>query len=467
MQSQRTAQLLFILGLPLATLAAAVVVNASSDEAHAGTVVEPVVTAPVDRIEPHQFAFDAAADRSSVRAGSDGELMVEVTVTSEHTPTDSQRVPMDLVLVMDKSGSMANGKMRDARAAASEIVSLLGPEDRLSVVVFDDRARVVVPLTAATPGKRREFRQQIRGIEPGGGTNMLDGLSTGSAAHHARNGRARRTVLISDGLPNAAAGLRDLALDSARAETALTTVGIGADYDEALLTELADAGTGSFYWVTEGQDLAHVFADEVASSTETVASSATLIPTLPSGVELVDAAGLAIDGGLVRVGALYAGQTRSFFLRLRVDTSDVGEVDLGELSLQLVQPDQTRVALSVDLPAVDIVASERDFLASIDADQWGGAVVQEQWNRLRTEVSRAVQQGDETAAVAAIGAYRGKYTTMNATVQSGLVTDNLVELDALEADVEATLEQDHDARNNWAKTTNVGSYSGRRSGNYR
>ncbi len=415
--------------------------------------------------------FDSSLDRSAVMEGGNGMVRMELRISSDHEPEAGTRRATDLVVVLDESGSMSGDKIEDARAAAQELLAQLGTEDRFALVSFDSNVDVRIPLDYASAGNRGRMQRAIRGIGAGGGTEMQAGLAAGAEQHQATPGRAGRTILISDGLPNSPDGLVAQARSFAQAETPLTTVGIGADYDEQLMVDLADAGTGNFYWVTQGQDLAAVFGHELSTAQETVATGLQVGLELGEGVELVDASGYPtrMVGGQVvfDVGTLYASQERSFWVTLQVPAHTAGDQAVAMPSLSWRTPDSTELAsLTLEPQAVEVVQEQHRFLAAIDAEAWGRSVIEEEYNVLRNAVSVAVQAGDLDTAQQEIDAYTARNRPLNETVDSQAVWDNFDDVAALEQEVKQQFEgeQQQVRQNYFAKTLNSMSYSSRRSG---
>ena len=256
-----------------------------------------------------------------------------------------------------------------------------------------------------------------------------------------------------------------------RSETPLTTVGIGDDYDEQLMSSLADAGTGNFYWVRQGQDLAAVFASEFSTAQETAATGLTLQHSADTGVELISAAGYTVTDGGFTVGSLFAGQERRLWLTFKVpaDTT-AADLDIGALAAMWRTPDLEQWAsplnTAVDLPGVQVVEDRAAYVASIDADAWGRSVVTEEYNRMRNEVSQRVQAGDQAGALALIDTYTTDNATLNKDVNCDAVWGNLDETAELRTEVEDNFRgEDQASRQNiFSKALNMTSYSERRVG---
>ena len=168
--------------------------------------------------------------------------------------------------------------MEHARAAIRELVGELAPEDRFALVTYSDGAALTIAPAEAREEARASWLATVAGISPDGGTNLSSGLDLGLATIDGirGNGRVPRAIVISDGLANQGdytpEGLVRRAGRAARAEYMLTTVGVGADFNEALMKSLADAGTGNYYYVSDPRELGNVFAREFDAARTTVAS---------------------------------------------------------------------------------------------------------------------------------------------------------------------------------------------------
>ncbi len=427
------------------------------------------VVPPVAPVEPGTLSDSVTVrttvDRETVLR-SDGLAQVEVVIAST-TPAADRRVPTDMVVVLDTSGSMSGTKILDAKAATQALIDQLGPEDRLSLVSFSDRGRVTWPLQSRD--RSAHWRRAVEGLAASGGTHMQNGLDVGHAQLATASGRAQRVVLISDGHPNTPDGLTERAAGFAAGETPLSAVGIGADYDEALMAGLADSGTGNFHWVTRGHDLASVFAEELGAASRTVATGVKLRVALPEGVQLVDAAGLPVEHvgseAVVRLGGLQAEQERRLWLTMRVDPHlDASAVSLGDVTVSWSELDGQPGVVAAVGTSVGFTDDRAAFVAGLDADAWSRSVVEEQYTRLQTALSAAVQSGDKETAQAAIADYKSNVGSLNAVVGSAAVVDNLAEVDALEADLEAQFVGEDQAyrQNMWSKKTRSSSWSARR-----
>lgn len=191
--------------------------------------------------------MDAAVKLDHVLLAVDGEhdvnAMVEI-VAPELERADA-REPLRLALVVDRSGSMAGRKLEVAKRCASWLVARLDPRDELALVDYDDEVRLLAPL--APPGV--EHRAAIGRIHAGGSTNLSGGWLKGVEALGRTNGAGpRKALLLSDGLANVGITepgvLTALAARVSEEGIGTTTIGFGEDFDEELMTALAEAGGG-------------------------------------------------------------------------------------------------------------------------------------------------------------------------------------------------------------------------------
>ena len=385
--------------------------------------------------------FSGALEGTAVLPSTDRQVRMELAIGADAAQSGvAARMPTDLVVVLDRSGSMAGDKIEHARAAVRALITGLGESDRFALVTYSDGAQAAIPLGAVVD--RRHWLATVDSIGTDGGTNMSSGLDLGLAMIDGarRSGRAPRVVLISDGLANqgdaSREGLLARASRASRGEYTLSAVGVGADFDEGLMAALADAGTGNFHFLAGAAGLDRILAAEFATARETVATGLRVAIEPADGVEVVDAAGypLAHEAGAVafRPGELFAGQDRRIWVTLRVPASAAGVVSLGRFSLEYgVGGERHRLAFA-DMPRVAAVADENHYFASLDAKSWERSVVVDQYNSLRRSVAAAVKDGRERDAVSEIQKYRTDVAAKNEKVQSPEVTRQLAEAQRLE-----------------------------------
>jgi Ca-activated chloride channel family protein len=260
------------------------------------------------------------------------------------------------------------------------------------------------------------IRAAIERVVPDGGTNLSSGLDLAlEVVERARvPGREPRVVVISDGLVNqgdtSLAGLTARAGRAAVGEYVLSTVGVGEDFDEGLLTALADAGTGNYYYLADARSLASVFSDEFFSARETVARGLEVRIQPRAGVSVLEAAGYPLErrGGSVsfRPGSLFADQERRIWVTLRVPSREPGETGLGRFALAYSAGGESREIAFGEEPRVACVADRGAFLAAVDAETLERGLVVDGYNAMRQRVADSVKAGDREDALEQIRLYQ-------------------------------------------------------------
>lgn len=194
--------------------------------------------------------------------------IVAPTRPATETEQGAARAPLDLSLVIDRSGSMSGTPLQAALESSIRIVQGLRPDDRISVVAFDDHVTVVQPLTKVA--EATDLVKRIRSIESGGSTALFDGWEEGvkQLAPFVKKDRVARVILLTDGQANH--GLVDEAkifahvAKAAGAGITTSTVGLGHGFNESLLTGMAKAGEGAANFGQSADDLSESFEEQFA-----------------------------------------------------------------------------------------------------------------------------------------------------------------------------------------------------------
>lgn len=413
-------------------------------------------------------------DRSSVTQGSNGLVRMEVVLKAG--VREGRRLDSDLVVVLDRSGSMAGAKLECARAAIAELVGQMTESDRFALVTYADNCETVIPLAAATFQARMAWLGLIDQVAPGGTTDISAGLEAGNAliAASRQDGRMPRMILISDGHANRGdttqAGLIRRAGQAMAGEYAMSTIGVGDGFNEHLMTALADAGTGNYYYLKDALALGSVFQREFTACRTTLARALSVTLTPPAGWTVAKAAGfpLVAEGGswTFRPGHLTSGQERRVWVTLHCPTASPAQLPVGIVQLTCTAEGRPVVCTLADNGTISVVADEAVARASLDKSAWEQSLVQEEYNDVREQVATLVAQGkkDETRKV--LADYVMRNTLINDTVQSATVDDNLKEVADLSRQVEqvfnAPVETQDRESNAFSKSVGAQSYKDRR-----
>ena len=275
---------------------------------------------------------DLTLDRSVLPAGQAEKAVIKVSLDVPLVPRETERPPVNLALVMDRSGSMSGEKIAKAREAAIAALHRLGPQDLFSLVIYDHNVQTLVPPQSAANTEWIEAR--IRSIQPGGNTALFGAVSQGAAEvrKNLYGSYIHRVILLSDGLanvgPSNASDLARLGAALVKEGISVTTMGIGNDFNEDLMTQLAEQSDGNHYFVESSRDLSRIFAAELGDVLSVAARRVVIEIDCPVGVRPVRIIGREgqIRGNRVEIhlNQLYGGQEKYALIEVLVDPGKAG-----------------------------------------------------------------------------------------------------------------------------------------------
>jgi Ca-activated chloride channel family protein len=263
------------------------------------------------------------------------DLYLEVASGDYTPPAGEKRLPVNLSVVIDRSGSMSGDKLANALQAARFLVEQLNGEDYVSIVTYDDG--VTVPIASTLVKDKNRIIQAINQIAVGGSTNLCGGMMEGyqQCRRTWQSGRVNKVLLLSDGLANVGIVDNDQIARIAHNEDhqnamAISTFGIGIDYNEDLMTKIAESGNGNYYFIEKSEMIPGIFQKELDGLLKVVAQNARLEVDLPAGVTLNKSFGNSyiLENGkaIVNLRDLYANEKKAVMLRFNLENDFRGEL---------------------------------------------------------------------------------------------------------------------------------------------
>jgi Ca-activated chloride channel family protein len=348
--------------------------------------------------------------RAKLEAGREQTVDVLIRITPPDLEAlNNSRPALNLSLVLDRSGSMAGQKMVNARNAAMYCVDQMLPTDRLSVVAFDDHIDVLFPSEPVT--NKSSMKNLISRVEARGSTALHEAWVRGglTVSEQLIDRGINRVVLITDGLANVGITSTDEIVSQAmglnQRGVSTSTIGIGDDFNEDLLLQMAQSAGGNAWHVVEPNDMQHIFEVElqglIAQFAHTVSLS--LIPA--DGVRIVDLLNdfELTDTGRYRLPNLQAGSPLEIVVQLRVGAQAIGS-SLRLLDLRLGFTPQDARAAEVLRQAQTVEFATKEEVEAMPINYEVVKASQFLMNaRARNEAMRLIDVGQFTEAGVLLG----------------------------------------------------------------
>jgi Ca-activated chloride channel family protein len=308
--------------------------------------------------------------------GRSQKVVLKVTLIGRKLPETRERPPVNLSIVLDRSGSMRGEKVEKAREGAIEALRRLNSRDTFSVVVYNHTVETPVP--AQRVSDERGIEAQIKRIEAGGRTALFGGVSRGAAEirKNIEEKYVHRIILLSDGLanvgPSSPRELGRLGASLLKQGISVTTVGVGTDYNEDLMTRLSQKSDGNAYFVQSSKDLPRIFAAELGDVLSVTAKNVQLVLHCPDGVKpvrIIGREGRIKDQTVeLAMNQLYGGQEKYALIEVEVKNAVNGKnQEIASARVRYLNPLTGETEASTGTTSVRFSDNREDVEKSVNA----------------------------------------------------------------------------------------------------
>lgn len=279
-------------------------------------------SAPPDTRSP--LRLTAALSHSAYTKGAPQTLLLKIDYAASAENAAPDRPPLNIALVLDHSGSMAEmRKLPFTIEAAREVIANLTERDVVSIITFNHKVTVLSP---AGPVVNKAFLfHRLDEVVAGGYTDISAGLLECIAQIDSRRGAGQlmHVLLLTDGIANrglvTAKALGNVAAKAHARGIGISTFGCGTEFDEKRMAEIANAGGGRYIYVKEPEKIPDAFVDELHGMLQVVAQNAALEVTVVGG-EINQAQGQALEKPVashkIDIGNLRIGERGMVLMQL-------------------------------------------------------------------------------------------------------------------------------------------------------
>ncbi len=318
------------------------------------------------------------------------------------------RMPVNVGFVLDRSGSMKGEKIERVRQAVSMAIDLLDAQDIASIVIFDHRTEVLVPAAPVTD--RRGIKERVARIRDAGGTKIAPAVDRAlREINRDRSGAIRRLVLLTDGQTENENECLLRADDAGRLGVPITALGVGQDWNEDLLIEMANRSGGTADYIARPDEITEYFRNTVQKAQSVAVQNATLNLRLVQGITpravwqvlpLISNLGyrpLSDREVSVPLGELETGAGRTLLVELLVDQRPAGTYRIGQAE---VSYDVPALGRSGEKNRVDVLLTFTDDPQQLQQVHPGVMNVVEKVSafKLQTRALQDLAQGDVAGA---------------------------------------------------------------------
>lgn len=370
------------------------------------------------------ITLEARFAQPVMKAGAKQTNYLRISLNGCKPERSSERMPVNVALVIDRSGSMVGEPIAQAREAAIMAINRLDAKDIASVVVFDHKVDVLVP--AQKVADRKHFTDLIRQVGARGTTAIYGGVTAGAneVKKHLDARRLNRVVLLSDGLanvgPSKPSDFAQLGRELLKAGVSVSTIGLGNAYNEDLMLQLARAADGNHAFAAAPDDLIRIFNKEFDEVLAACAQTVSIDVDLGPGARVVRTISregeIAAQSAKFKLNQVYQETEHYVLLEVEVDAKAASaEREFGQVRVAYTVPD-TGARQTLNAPIRGrFSASAEEVKAKTDQTVMASVVEQ----KARERAQKAVTLRDQGRLEEAIELFLQNVAEIKAHVADG------------------------------------------------